>query len=167
MRHHCRFAIRSDGAELALLRWHSRSAAERTLESVDAFTARFTAWLATAIRSGSWHAAVADEHGALVGCMYLHEVETVPVPGIASRPWGYVTHAYVTEGARNRGIGQQLLSLLIGRARELGLHELQVWPSVGAISLYVRAGFLSPEAQRTGTHSDEPSYLLRLTQEPA
>jgi len=152
----------SDARDLAALRWQSRTDGERSLESYGSFVARFCNWYADALISECWFAAVAAVEEALVGCMYLRCVDTVPVPGVARRAWGYVTHAFVSEGHRNSGIGQQLLALLIKRGQILGLKELQVWPSRGAVSLYVRAGFQSPEEQRSAMAPDEASYVLPL-----
>jgi hypothetical protein len=56
-----------------------------------------------------------------------------------------------------------MLELIIGQARQLQLHELHVWPSVAAVSLYTRAGFLSPEQLRATEPPDEPSYVLPLS----
>jgi GNAT superfamily N-acetyltransferase len=156
-----RFAVNEDVHALSLLRWASRSERERATEELQAFSVRFRTWLLDALASQQWHVAVAEgEDSTLLGCMYLHRVQTVPVPGTLSRAWGYVTHAYVTEHSRRAGLGTTLLSLLVARARELGLHELRVWPSPEALSLYVRAGFRSPEAQRA--EGEEPSYALSL-----
>jgi L-amino acid N-acyltransferase YncA len=156
-----RFAVNEDVRALSLLRWASRTEHERATEEQQTFSARFSKWLQNALASHQWHVAVAEGTAStLLGCMYLQRVETVPVPGTSSRAWGYVTHAYVVQHARRAGLGTTLLSLLVARARELGLHELQVWPSPEALSLYVRAGFLSPEAQRA--EGDEPSYALLL-----
>ena len=152
----------SDARELAALRWQSRTDEERNHESFDLFVARFCQWYADALASECWFAAVAAVEETLVGCMYLRCVDTVPVPGVTWRAWGYVTHAFVIEGRRNSGIGQQLLALLIKRGQILGLKELQVWPSRSAVSLYVRAGFQSPEAQRSAMAPDEASYVLPL-----
>jgi GNAT superfamily N-acetyltransferase len=158
-----RFARASDGLELARLRWASRSDAEREREAFVPFCERFNSWLAAALVSDAWHVAVATGAGEqLVGCMYLQAIATVPVPGVALRRWGYVTHAYVDDAHRGRGTGTALLRLLVEQARALRLQELQVWPSARAVSLYTRAGFLSPESQRAGTEPDEPSHVLPL-----
>ena len=157
-----RLALPSDAAELAVLRWLSRSSHEQAAESLPVFASRFSAWLFEAFGSGSWFAVVAPGNAQLFGCMFLQRVATVPVPGLASRYWGYVTHAFVRESHRNRGLGTRMLELLIKEARALGLHELHVWPSVAAVSLYTRAGFRSPEEQRGAVPPDEPSYGLPL-----
>lgn len=158
-----RFANPVDANILAALRWQSRGADEQALEGLADFAPRFSAWYSAAISSGAWHVAVAiDEQENLAGCMYMRVVDTVPVPGNAFRAWGYVTHAFVSEGRRNHGLGHDMLALLVQKARLLQLKELQVWPSIGAVSLYVRAGFQSPERQRAGDAPDEPSYVLPL-----
>jgi GNAT superfamily N-acetyltransferase len=156
-----RFALEGDANALAELRWASRSLREQASESKESFVQRFVQWLSHALRSEDWQIAVAQPSGGpLIGCMYLRVIETVPVPGIAGRAWGYVTHAFVQEGARGDGVGTALLAQLIHRSRSLQLHELQVWPSAAAVSLYARAGFQSPEAQRAS--GEEASYLLPL-----
>jgi ribosomal protein S18 acetylase RimI-like enzyme len=152
-----------DAAELASLRWESRDESERAREPFDTFAPRFASWLQQAVRSRDWHIAVACAGARIVGCMFLRRVDTVPVPGIRERAWGYVTHAYVAPEWRNRGIGRAMLGQLIEVARALGLVELHTWPSQRAISLYRRAGFLSPESQRASVPPDEPSYVLPLT----
>lgn len=157
-----RFGLTSDAVQLAELRWLSRSCQEQGAETLADFTPSFSAWLVEALGSGSWFVAVAPSNERLLGCMFLQRVATVPVPGVSARHWGYVTHAFVREPHRNRGLGTQLLKLLIQKARQLRLHELHVWPSVPAARLYTCAGFRSPEQQRAAVPPDEPSYVLPL-----
>lgn len=152
-----------DSAALARLRWLSRSDGERAREPEAAFLPRFEAWLGAAFGSGEWLVCVAETDTAeVVGNMYLRCIGTVPVPGVARRAWGYVTNAFVHPDHRSQGLGGSLLSCLVGLAKEHGLHELHVWPSVGAVSLYRRAGFLSPEQQVASGAQDVPAYLLPL-----
>ena len=158
-----RFARPSDSAQLAELRWLSRESHEQQAETLPEFSSRFSAWLDTALSSGSWYAAVASSNTQILGCMFLQRVSTVPVPGVPSRHWGYITHAFVRTTHRNQGLGMGMLKLLIAKARELQLHELHVWPSVAAVSLYIRAGFLSPEQLRATVPPDESSYVLPLS----
>jgi GNAT superfamily N-acetyltransferase len=156
-----RFARESDASALAELRWASRSLPEQASESMESFAQRFVHWFCHALRSEGWHVAVAQKSvGQLMGCMYLRVVETVPVPGVSGRAWGYVTHAFVEEQARGAGVGTALLAELVNRSVTLRLHELHVWPSAAAVSLYARAGFRSPEAQRA--LGEEPSHVLAL-----
>lgn len=157
-----RFALPSDAAQLAELRWLSREPHEQRAEPLAEFTPRFSAWLATALGSGQWFAAVSPSSAQLVGCMYLQMVATVPVPGVLSRHWGYITHAFTREPYRNQGLGTRMLEILIEQARQLQLHELHVWPSIAAVSLYARAGFLSPEQLRAAEPPDESSFVLPL-----
>ena len=158
-----RFALPSDAAQLAELRWLSREPHEQRAEPLVGFTSRFSVWLVPALSSGSWFAAVAPGSTHLVGCMFLQQVATVPVPGVLSRHWGYITHAFVRAPYRNQSFGTRMLELLISQARQLQLHELHVWPSVAAVPLYTRAGFLSPEQLRAIEPPDEPSYVLPLS----
>lgn len=157
-----RLALPSDAAQLAELRWLSRESYEQQAEPLVEFTPRFAAWFVSALSSGSWLAAVASSNTYLVGCMFLQRVATVPVPGLPERYWGYVTHAFVRAPHRNQGSGTAMLELLIGKAQQLQLQELHVWPSVAAVSIYTRAGFLSPEQVRATVPPDEPSYVLPL-----
>lgn len=158
-----RLALQSDAIQLAELRWLSREEREQRAEPLETFTPRFTAWLVTALASGLWLAAVACDDAQQVGCMFLQRIATVPVPGGPStREWGYVTHAYVRPPHRRQGLGTSMLDLLIHQARHLKLHELHVWPSITAVSLYTRAGFLSPEEVRAAVPPDAPSYVLPL-----
>lgn len=158
-----RLAVPADAGDLARLRWSSRDTAERQREPLDDFVPRFGAWFVDALTSGAWHVAVAPAPGAgVLGCMYLQSVAAVPLPGVALRRWGYLTHAFVDAAHRNRGLGGAMLALLIDKARQLRLEELHVWPSVPAVALYTRAGFRSPEQQRAQPDPDEPSYVLPL-----
>jgi ribosomal protein S18 acetylase RimI-like enzyme len=160
-----RLALKSDALQLAELRWLSREEHEQRAEPLEIFTPRFNSWLVTALGSGLWLGAVAPEGAELVGCMFLQRIATVPVPGgTLSRQWGYITHAYVRPPHRRQGLGTSMLELLIVQARQLKLHELHVWPSVAAVSLYTRAGFLSPEEVRATVPPDEPSYVLPIKQ---
>lgn len=157
-----RFALPSDATQLAELRWLSREPNEQRMEPLVEFAPRFSAWLTAALSSGLWSAAVIASNTQFVGCMFLQQVATVPVPGVLSRHWGYITHAFVRATHRNQGSGTRMLDSLIIQARQLQLHELHVWPSPAAVSLYTRAGFLSPEQLRAVEPPDEPSYVLPL-----
>jgi GNAT superfamily N-acetyltransferase len=156
-----------DTAGLARLRWQSRSQAERSREAEADFVVRFEVWAAAAIASQDWVVFVAETpERDIVGCMYVRRVESVPVPGSLRRAWGWVTNAFVQPMHRSQGIGSALLASLINAARELGLHELHVWPSTEAVTLYRRAGFLTPQQQVATGVQEVPAYLLPLARQP-
>ena len=158
-----RLAILSDFKGLASLRWLSRSTDECARQSQEYFDREFGQWFARALASGRWHIAVAvSRSGDLCGCIYLQVVEKLPVPGNSKRAWGYVTNSFVREGERRAGAGSLMLEFLIECARKLDLELLMVWPSSEAVSLYERAGFLAPEAQRTALPDEEPTFVLHL-----
>lgn len=158
-----RFATGEDARELAELRWLSRSSIEREREPLERFERTFQAWLASVLTAGNWRIAVAcSEGGAVEGCMYLHFVEKVPVPGEAQRSWAYLTNAYVREGRRGGGMGAALLKALVDAARAERAEFILVWPSREAVTFYERAGFLSAERERQALPDDEPSLILHL-----
>jgi len=157
-----RFATNEDAHELAELRWLSRELGEREAEPLEHFERAFQTWLHSALACGNWHIAVAASGRALAGCMYLHFIEKVPVPGQVQRRWAYVTNAYVREGLRGAGTGDALLRTLIDVARAEKAEFVVVWPSREALRFYERAGFLSAEREREALPDDEPSLILHL-----
>lgn len=156
-----RAATIADARELARLRWDFRPEAW-SRQSFEAYVEAFVRWTEDAFGSGRWTAAVAEEGGRLVGCMFLQSVAKVPDPGAIDRAWGYVTHAYVEPGHRGHGAGTRLLETLIGMARERDHELLIVWPSEEAVSLYRRAGFRSVDEAHAGP-GDHPPLELTLT----
>lgn len=158
-----RLATVEDASVLAELRWLSRSSVEREREPLEQFERTFGAWLQSVLAAGDWRIAVAcSEGGAVEGCMYLHFVDKVPVPGEARRSWAYLTNAYVREDLRGEGVGAALLENLIGIARAERAEFVLVWPSREAVPFYERAGFLSAEQERQALPQDEPSLILHL-----
>jgi len=158
-----RFATNQDARELAELRWLSRDLRERESEPLKRFERAFRTWLDSALVGGNWHIAVAVSGRALAGCMYLHFIEKVPVPGQVLRRWAYVTNAYVREGLRGAGTGGALLRTLIDVAQAEKAEFVVVWPSREAVRLYERAGFLSAEREREALPDEEPSLILHLS----
>jgi len=155
-----RYAEPEDAAELARLRWEFRPEDQPDQELED-FSLEFGEWLAEALAS-DWMAAVADDNGALVGCMFLRSVSKVPNPGARDRAWGYLTNSYVAPTHRGRGVGARLLDLLIAGSRDLGHEFLIVWPSEEAVSFYGRAGFREVAEVHAGG-DDYPPLELTLT----
>jgi GNAT superfamily N-acetyltransferase len=156
-----RTAVAADGGELARLRWRHRET--RSPDTAFAgFASAFSAWLAVALKSDRWRIAVAeDDAKALIGCMYLERITKIPDPGKTQREWGYVTSSYVEHEWRKRGIGDALLSDLIGWSENTGLEFLLLWPSSESIRFYQRAGFRPAESYRA-VDGDPGPFELRL-----
>jgi GNAT superfamily N-acetyltransferase len=115
------------------------------LQSLDAFRPRFLDAFNRFAASGGWTIFVAEETnapGKLNGCLWLKRIERVPRPNRDSVVMGYVTNVYVEPTTRNRGIGAELLQAARGLAEHERMAGLFVWPSVDAISLYRRAGYV-------------------------
>ncbi len=103
------------------------------------FEERFAAWFEReSSRRISW-LAEADEHP--VGMMNLTIFERMPRPGRRPSSWGYLGNAFVLAAYRNRGIGGQLIDVVLGYAAETGLARVVLSPTERSIPFYRRAGF--------------------------
>jgi ribosomal protein S18 acetylase RimI-like enzyme len=155
-----RVAELRDAPELARLRWEFRPE-DQHAQDFDGFSRDFEGWFAGAVAS-DWMAAVAErDDGELVGCIFLRSVSKVPNPGAMHRRWGYVTNSYVAPLYRGKGVGRELLDILVQAGRERDHEFLIVWPSEEAVSFYARAGFREVSKVHSG-HDDYPPLELRL-----
>ncbi len=73
--------------------------------------------------------------------IFVQRIRKVPSPLDPVVRFGYVTNVYTRPSYRNRGIGTELLSRVLGWAREEHLETLIVWPSDLSVGFYQRAGF--------------------------
>ena len=135
-----RAATSSDATSLAELRWEFRLEPGGSSERSH-FIEECAAWFERALASAQWTAIVAENKGVLLGCMCLQSIEKVPSPEQHTRHWGYLTNAYVSPNYRNKGVGGQLLKVIVKLALERKLELIIVWPSVEAVSLYESCGF--------------------------
>jgi GNAT superfamily N-acetyltransferase len=103
------------------------------------FDERLAVWFAReSSRRIIW---LAEADGGLVGMMNLAVFERMPRPGRAPSRWGYLGNAFVLAAYRNRGIGGQLLSALLGYADDKGFVRVVLSPSERSVPFYERAGF--------------------------
>ena len=130
----------ADVAAVAALRtsWTGDSPAEA------AFVAEFGAWLAAeGDRRTTW---LAEVDGEPVGMASLVEFRRMPRPERPDSRWGYLSNMFVRDRVRNRGIGAALLDAVIAAADARGYARLVLSPADRAVSLYLRAGFIVPDA---------------------
>jgi GNAT superfamily N-acetyltransferase len=107
------------------------------------FTKRIAAWIAAeGERRTTWLAALGEQP---VGMASLFEYRRMPKPGRADARWDYVANIFVRRASRKHGIGSALLAELLATAEKRSYARLVVSPSPEALSLYRRAGFLTPE----------------------
>jgi GNAT superfamily N-acetyltransferase len=129
----------SDAGAVATLR------AEWTAEPSDdpQFVHRVAAWLSSeAARRTTWLAFDAEHP---LGMVSLVEYRRMPHPAQSDSSWGYVGHLFVREQHRNNGVGTQLLETLIAAAQTRGYARLVLSPSVEAVPLFRKSGFLAAD----------------------
>jgi GNAT superfamily N-acetyltransferase len=148
-----------DAGALARLRHVLYSEYGPAREPLEAYTARFAAFVRDAIASDAWRIWVAELDGRVVGGMWLQLVERVPRPGEdrGALPIGYLTNVFVDPELRDDGLGSRILREVVTWARARGVEEIIVWPSERSFPFYERAGF---------SRSPDP-LVLYLTDETA
>jgi GNAT superfamily N-acetyltransferase len=132
---------RADEADLAaIIRLRREWAREQDGDPADpTFDERLAAWFAQeSSHRITW---LAEVDGRPVGMMNLATFERMPRPGRAPSRWGYLGNAFVLADYRNRGIGNQLISAVLGYADESGFARVVLSPTERAIPFYERAGF--------------------------
>jgi ribosomal protein S18 acetylase RimI-like enzyme len=137
-------ADESNLSDLAALRyqWRTEELGERGLSPAE-FETRFSEWLARHRESHRGY--MATIAGVSVGCAWLVIVDRVPGPARFDRRGGMLQSVYVSPEYRNGGVGADLVDLLIGDAREMGLDYLIVHPSERSFPFYRRLGFAAAE----------------------
>src|SRR5688500_4869505 len=105
-----RLAQPADAPALARLRYRFRATWGEAVESEAAFVERATAWFAARLATASLRGWVAvDEHGEMVGHVFVQFVEKIPNPLPEPEAIGYLTNAYVAPGWRAQGLGGRLI----------------------------------------------------------
>jgi GNAT superfamily N-acetyltransferase len=131
----------ADDADLAAIVWLRREwTQEQEGDRGDpGFDERLAAWFAReSSRRITW---LAEADGRPVGMMNLAIFERMPRPERAPSRWGYLGNAFVLAAYRNRGIGRQLVSAVLGYADENDFARVVLSPTERSIPFYERAGF--------------------------
>lgn len=145
-----RFAAIHDPAELAELRFlmqlevnaeHLKEAmgTQSRIEVID----RFKSYFESALTDGSYIGAVAEVGGRLIsanGCVVYRKP-----PGLAGGEGlvAYVTNVYTRPEWRKRGIAQDLMKMIVDRARAMNLDKLHLGATEDGAGVYERVGFKS------------------------
>src|SRR5215472_5527772 len=131
---------RAVAADLAAIAWLRRewTQEQEGYRADPGFDERLAAWFAQeSSRRITW---LAEAAGRPVGMVNLAIFERMPRPGREPSRWGYLGNAFVLAAYRNRGIGDQLLSALLGYADEKGFVRVVLSPSERSVPFYERAG---------------------------
>lgn len=127
---------------LAQLRYAFRVELDLPAEDESGFIARCAEWMRNRLAPGGpWCCWVAVLDSAVVGTIWLQQVEKLPNPVGHLGFHGYVSSVYVVRHLRNAGIGSALLKACLAEADAAGLDALFLWPSDRSRTLYERHGF--------------------------
>jgi len=136
-----RSGLPADADALARLRWAFRADLQQPAESAAAFLARCRPWMAARLASGPWRSWVLEQHGELVGSVWLQLLEKLPNP-VAEPEWhGYISSLFVSPEARGGGLGSRLLAAALAECDRHGCDAVLLWPTPRSRSLYFRHGF--------------------------
>lgn len=106
------------------------------------FVARCTTWMAGRLADGSaWRCWVAEDHGKLVGTVWLGLFEKIPNPVAEPERHGYVSNLYVLPEWRGHETGGALLAAAMQECDVRRLDAVILWPTPESRSLYERHGF--------------------------
>lgn len=106
------------------------------------FDRDFATWFEAERDRTTW---LAEVDGRGVGFVGLLEYRRMPKPGKSGGLWGYLGNMFVLAEHRNRGLGAALVEAVLSRAKERGYVRVVLSPSVRAVPLYKRAGFVEAD----------------------
>jgi len=136
-----RFAHPDDAAVLAKLRYEFRATTDADVESMSEFLSRCETWMRERLQQTGWRCWVAEQDQTIVGALWLQLIEKIPNPTREAEYHGYITNVFVSEKARQKGIGSRLLVEAINFCKSQPVHAVILWPSERSRSLYERHGF--------------------------
>jgi GNAT superfamily N-acetyltransferase len=102
------------------------------------------AYLLRALLAGSYFSAVAEVEGSLVAANGAVLYEKPPSLTAQSGIVGYITNVYTRPEWRGRGIGTELMKLLVQEARVRGACKLHLGTTSAGKGVYERVGFKPP-----------------------
>ena len=131
-----------DAEDLARLRWELRSGLGQPEETADEFQARCRPWMRGRLDGpGGWRCWVAEQHGEVVGTVWLQLIEKLPNPVVEPERHAYISSLYVHPPLRGHGTGSALLEAALEACRALEVDAVILWPTEESRRLYARHGF--------------------------
>jgi ribosomal protein S18 acetylase RimI-like enzyme len=129
-----------DIAALAALRWQWHEERHGPLDGSPADFARsFLDWWSS--HGSRFRAALVIDGDDVVGMGFVALVDRVPKPGDLERHHGDIQSVYLAPEHRGRGLGSQLVRLLLDLAAAGGCDRTEVHSGRRAVPFYERAGF--------------------------
>ena len=92
-------------------------------------------------REGDQTTVLALEEGRLAGCATLCYIDLMPTFSHPSGRRGHLMNVYTAPAFRRRGVGKQMVSLLIDEARGRGITEISLDATEAGRPLYRALGF--------------------------
>ena len=120
---------------------------EETLRAVNslpenyAFSEEFLEASREYFREGDQATVLALEDGRLAGCATLCYIDLMPTFSHPSGRRGHLMNVYTVPAFRRRGIGKQMVSMLIDEARDRGITEISLDATEAGRPLYQALGF--------------------------
>ena len=100
--------------------------------------------LADGLASGDFFAAVVDAAEGLAACGIGMVLRRVPAPGNPTGLSGYVGSMVTDHGHRRQGHARAVLTALLGRFDDLGIHRISLHATEVGAPLYLSEGFTPP-----------------------
>jgi GNAT superfamily N-acetyltransferase len=115
------------------------------VEATDEFRAETRAFIHRTQREDRLRTWIAEEHGKVLGIVWVVVNDVPPLPEDARSREGYIINEYVKPAARGRGVGRLLLGAALGSADKLGIRRFFLFATDAGKPLYVNEGFTSTE----------------------
>jgi GNAT superfamily N-acetyltransferase len=135
-------ATTQDATVLARMRYEFRAGIGEAREHEASFVDRCESWMSSRLAGArDWWAWVAEDHGEVIGNVWLHRIEKMPNPVTEFEAHGYITNMYVRPLVRGGGTGSALLTAALEHCDREHMDTIILWPTPRSRSLYERHGF--------------------------
>ena len=109
-------------------------------------------YFAKKIESKGYVSAVADLNGKLVSANGLILYQKPPAITGGNGLIGYISNVYTVPAWRRKGIGKELMKMLVEHARQMEVTELHLWSTEDGKGVYQSLGFGDPDLAALQLH---------------